>query len=142
GFLLQVIDRLSLSGEHDLPALLACWAPIGTDGRKSLYKKMFSSPSLLRQDPVFAEDPSGNVLSSAAKLLDHEPVLRSALHLTGPELGVLAAALGFTTATPLTLDNVSALYRRGWLARTLRLSIVELLALIDATGLDPFAPLD
>ncbi len=142
GFLLQVIDRLSLSAEHDLPALLACWAPIGTDGRKSLYKKMFSSPSLLRQDPVFAEDPSGNVLSGAAKLLDHEPALRSALHLTGPELGVLAAALGFTRATPLTLDNVSALYRRGWLARTLRLSVVELLALIDTTGLDPFAPLD
>jgi hypothetical protein len=142
GFLLQLIDLLSLSAEHDLPALLACWAPIGTDGRKSLYKKMFGSPSLLREDPVFAEDPSGRVLLGGAKLLEHEPALRSALHLTGTELGVVAAALGFTAATPLTLENVSALYRRGWLARTLRLSVVELLALIDATGLDPFAPLD
>ena len=142
GFLFQVRDLLSLSSEHDLPALLACWAPIGTDGRKSLYAKMFLSPSLLRQDAVFAEDANGNVLQGAAKLLDHEAALRSALHLTGPELGLIAGALGFTATTPLTLDNVSAIYRRGWLARTLHLSVVELLALVQCTGLDPFAPLD
>jgi hypothetical protein len=142
GFLLQMVDLLSLSPEHDLPALLACWAPIGTDGPKSLYAKMFASPSLLRQDQVFAEDPSGRVLVGGAELFDHEPAVRSALHLTGPEFGLIVGALGFTAATPLTLDNVSAIFRRGWLARTLRLSVAELLALVECTGLDPFTPLD
>jgi hypothetical protein len=142
GFLYQVLELLSLSTEHDLPALLACWAPIGTDGRKSLYAKMFLSPSVLRQDQVFAEDPGGNVLQGAAKLLDHEPALRSALHITGTEFTVITDALGYGATTPMTLDNVSAIYRRGWLARTLRTSVVELLALIQCTGIDPFAPLD
>jgi hypothetical protein len=142
GFLFQVIDLLSLSTEHDLPALLACWAPIGTDGHKSLYAKMFLTPSLLRQDAAFAEDPNGNVLLGSAKIFDHEPALRSALHLRGAEFGVIADALGFSATTPLTLENVTAIYRRGWLARTLRLSVVELLATIQCTGIDPFAPLD
>jgi hypothetical protein len=142
GVLLQVLELLSLSVERDLPALLACWAPIGTDGRKSLYARMFLSPSLLRQDPIFAEDPNGNVLQGSAKLFDHEPALRSALHLTGKEFTLIANALGFSAETPLNLDNVSAIYRRGWLARTLRLSVVELFALVQCTGIDPFAPLD
>ena len=133
GALLQVMNLLALSPERDLASLLSCWANIGADGRKSLYARMFLSASLLRQDPVFAEDSGGNVLQGAAKLVDHEPALRSALHLTGAEFAVLVAALGFTAATPLNLDNVSAIYRRGWLARTLRLSVVELLALIQCT---------
>src|ERR1019366_9206333 len=141
GFLYQVLELLSLSTEHDLPALLACWAPIGTDGRKSLYAKMFLSPSVLRQDQVFAEDPGGNVLQGAAKLLDHEPALRSALHITGTEFTVITDALGYGATTPMTLDNVSAIYRRGWLARTLRTTAVGLLALIQCTGIDPSARL-
>jgi Neuraminidase-like domain/Salmonella virulence plasmid 28.1kDa A protein len=143
GFLLQIADQLSLSLDGGgLPALLACWAPIGTDGGHSPYAKMFLTEALLRQDPIFAEDPAGNVLQGAVKLFDHEPALRSALHLTGSEFARVAATLGFSAATALTLDNVSALYRRGWLARTLRLGVVELLDLIECTGIDPFAPLD
>ncbi len=44
--------------------------------------------------------------------------------------------------TPLTLDNVSAVYRRGWLARKLKLSVRELLLLTKLTSLDPFAAPD
>ncbi|HEX7312611.1 MAG TPA: neuraminidase-like domain-containing protein [Pyrinomonadaceae bacterium] len=44
--------------------------------------------------------------------------------------------------TPLTLDNISAVYRRGWLARKLKLSVRELLLLTKLTGLDPFAAPD
>jgi hypothetical protein len=142
GSLLHVLELLSLSPERDLPSLLACWAPIGADGRTSLYARMFLSPSLLRQDPVFAEDPTGNVLREPAVLFEHEPALRSALHLTGTEFSLIARALGFSTATPLTLENVSAIYRRGWLARALRISVVEFLALVHSTRIDPFEPLD
>jgi hypothetical protein len=44
--------------------------------------------------------------------------------------------------TPLTLDNISAVYRRGWLARKLKVSVRELLLLTRLTGLDPFAAPD
>ncbi|MGD0680152.1 MAG: Tc toxin subunit A, partial [Polyangiaceae bacterium] len=159
GFLFQVIQLLSLTPQRDLPSLLACWAPIGTAGKRSLYRTMFLNPSVLHRDRAFAEGPDGRVLQDSAQLLwQHEHALRSAMNLTGSELALIAGALvpddagvgstvisgalGFDATTPLTLDNVSAIHRRGWLARTLRLSVVELLRLIDVTGLDPFAPLD
>ncbi len=40
---------------------------------------------------------------------------------------------------PLTLSAISAIFRRGWLARKLKLSVRELLLLMQLTGLDPFA---
>lgn len=46
------------------------------------------------------------------------------------------------TLAPLTLDNISAVYRRGWLARKLKLSAREFLLLAQLTGLDPFATPD
>ncbi|HEX8138508.1 MAG TPA: neuraminidase-like domain-containing protein [Pyrinomonadaceae bacterium] len=44
--------------------------------------------------------------------------------------------------TTLTLDNISAIYRRGWLARKMKLSVREFLLLTQLTGLDPFAAPD
>ena len=70
--------------------------------------------------------------------LDHEPVLRAALNLTGDEFVMIAQALGFDDATPLNVANVSAIFRRGWLARRLKISVRELLLLIELTGLDVF----
>jgi GH18 family chitinase len=143
GFLFQVINRLNLTPVRDLARLLACWAPIGTAGESSLYASMFLTPTLLRQDPAFADDGYGNFLQdNTKKLLDHAPALRAAFNLTGAELTLIAGDLGFDGTTVLNLDNVSAIYRRGWLARTLRLSVVEFLLLTRYTGLDPFAPPD
>jgi len=51
-------------------------------------------------------------------------------------------ALAFDAATPLNLANISAVYRRGWLAHKMRLSVRELLLLVSCTGLDPFASPD
>lgn len=53
----------------------------------------------------------------------------------------LYAANQITLAT-LTLDRISAIYRHGWLARKMKLSVRELLLLIEVTGLDPFAAPD
>ena len=50
--------------------------------------------------------------------------------------------LGFDDNTPLTLNNISAVYRQGWLARKLRLSVRELRLLSQFAGLDPFATPD
>lgn len=44
--------------------------------------------------------------------------------------------------TKLTLANISAIFRRGWLARTLKLSPREFTLFMQLTGLDPFAAPD
>jgi hypothetical protein len=51
GFLFQVMNRLSLTADSALLQLLSCWAPIGTVGSDSLYKRLFLTPTLLQQDP-------------------------------------------------------------------------------------------
>lgn len=42
----------------------------------------------------------------------------------------------------LTFENISAVYRNGWFARKLKISVRELVLLKRLTGLDPFAPPD
>jgi peptidoglycan hydrolase-like protein with peptidoglycan-binding domain len=99
-----------------------------------------------RQRSAFADDGYGDFLSFAPEekqtLFGHEPTLRAAFNLTGTEFTRIATTLGFTANDPLTLDNISAIFRRGWLAQKLHLSVDEFLRLSEVTGLDPFAPLD
>ena len=75
--------------------------------------------------PPFADDGYGDFLhrpSSRRPLFGHEPTLCAACNLTGAEFALITTALGFDASTPLTLDNVSALFRYGWLAHALGLS--------------------
>lgn len=73
---------------------------------------------------------------------DHAPALRAAFNLTASEFSLITQALGFDATTVLNLANISAIYRRGYLARQLEISVVELLLLTQYTGLDPFAAPD
>ncbi|MFE6903603.1 neuraminidase-like domain-containing protein [Streptomyces sp. NPDC057717] len=152
GALARVIERLNLKVTSDLLPLLACFAPIDTYGTGSLYGALFLNPALLEQDPVFADDGYGNVLTdsrqkdgdqqpsrSAKLLLDYQEALRPALTLTRDEFESIVKALRFNAETTLTVENVSAVFRRGWLARKLKLSVRELLLLITYSGIDPFA---
>jgi GH18 family chitinase len=96
-----------------------------------------------QEPPTFADDGSGAFLQDTSQtLFGHEAALCAACNLTGAEFVLIAQALGFDANTTLTLANVSAMYRLGWLAHTLGLSVAEFLALRTVTGLDPFAPLD
>src|SRR5262249_11417503 len=76
------------------------------------------------------------------RLATHAEALRSAFNLSGDEYDRIVATIGYDADTTLTIPNVSAIYRRGWLARKLKLSVRELLLLIPLTGLDPFAAPD
>ena len=96
-----------------------------------------------RHTPPFADDGYGDFLADPTQtLLGHQPTLCAACNLTAAEFAPIAGALGSGPATPLTLENVSALFRFGWLAHALGLSVLEFLDLRQYTGFDPFAPLD
>lgn len=142
GIIKQVMTTLNLKLKKDLLPLLACFAPIDTYGM-SLYRQMFLSPALLKQDAVFADDGFGNFLTNPAQtLVAHTEALRAALHLAEDELRQIMTALGYDDNTALTLETLSAISRRGWLARILKLSVREFLLLTQFTGLDPFAAPD
>ncbi len=79
-----------------------------------------------------------DALYAAQRLFTHSEALRSAFNLTGDEYDRIVAALGYDANTPLTIPNFSSIFRRGWLARRLKLSVRELLLLTQLTGLDPF----
>ena len=138
GVVVDVLQRLGLREDRDLGALLAMWAPIDAP----LYAALFQSGTAQR-DAAFADDGYGNVLGDAtAKLADHAATVRGAANLTGAEYDAIAADLGYDANTPLGIEQVSAVFRRGWLARRLRISVVELLALLQTTAIDPFAQPD
>jgi hypothetical protein len=91
----------------------------------------------------FADNGYGVLFAdSSQRLLVHEPFLCAACNLTGAEFAQIVQALNFDLTTPLTLANVSALYRNGWLAHALGMSVLEFLRLKQCSGLDPFAPID
>jgi hypothetical protein len=103
-----------------------------------------------RQLPPFADDGYGDFLpdpkpgqsTNTPTLFGHEPALCAACNLTGAEFGLIAQELKFDASTPLTLTNVSALFRYGWLAHAMGSSVLVFLRLRQFSGLDPFAPLD
>jgi ABC toxin N-terminal region/Neuraminidase-like domain len=137
GILRRVMGTLNLSLPKDLSSLLACVAPIDTYGERSFFRQMFLGPSQL--DSAFADDGYGNYFSDTTqKVLGHAPALRAAFSLTASEFNEISAALAYDTNTTLTLDNISAIFRRAWLARKLKLSVREFLLLVKYTGYDPF----
>jgi len=144
GLAYMALDLLGLDPSSDLESLLACWAPISTGGSDSLHARMFLNPTVLSLDPVFAPDVNGIVFTGPpTPLLSHRTAICAALKLTSSEFDLITGAppgLGYGATTELTLEAVSAVYGHAWLARTLQLSVLELLSLKTATGVDPFAP--
>ena len=142
GLAFQVVDLLGLDPESDLDSLLTCSAPMSWNGPDSLYARLFLTPTVIRQDPVFEPDSAGVLFATAEKLVDHLPTLGAALNLTAAELDVIIGpdpGLGYDNTTRLSLDHIGAIYGRAWLSRTLELSVLELLHLAADTGIDPFA---
>ncbi|MFD0144996.1 MULTISPECIES: neuraminidase-like domain-containing protein [unclassified Streptomyces] len=125
----------------ELPALLACWAPLDTAGPRSLYHRLFLGPGCLPA-PAFEDDGYGNVPGARdARLTDQAAQLQAATALDAAGLADTFTALGVDEETPLTLENVSAVFRHGWLSRRLGLAPADLVLLTDLSGIDPFAPL-
>jgi hypothetical protein len=140
GIVARTLTQLKLNANRDLAPLLACWSDIGTHGDDALYGQMFLNLSSRGLLAPFVDDGYGGFLTDAGvKLLPNAEALRGAFKLTGDEFDRICQALHFDADTPLSLANISAIFRRGWLARTLKLSVRELLLLTACSGLDPFA---
>jgi Glycosyl hydrolases family 18/Salmonella virulence plasmid 28.1kDa A protein len=121
--------------------LLPVWSNLPTTRTNSLYAQLFLTSSVLQNDPVF-DDPAGNYLSSSNVLIkDHLLAIQGSLGLTSDDVELILADTGLDLTAPLSLANVSLLYRYGILAKGLQLSVGDLVALKGMAGLNPFAPL-
>jgi hypothetical protein len=134
-------------GKDSRLKLLALWGDLPAKGQTSLYAQLFLTRSVLKDDAVF-DDPLGNYLGKPGVLIkDHMPACQAALNLTADEIAqILQDAntgdqrdIGKAT---LSMGNVSTLYRYGLLARALKLTIAELIALKAMSGLNPFHSLN
>jgi hypothetical protein len=121
--------------------LLPLWSNIPTTGVNSLYAQLFLKSSSINNDPVF-DDPTGNYLSGSLLIKDHLLALQGALNLTSDEMELILTDAGLDhNSAPLSLANVSLLYRYGLLAKALNLTVADFLDLKAMSGLNPFTPL-
>ncbi|HVQ40248.1 MAG TPA: hypothetical protein VMS31_22090, partial [Pyrinomonadaceae bacterium] len=136
----ELNEKLRL-GKQGRLKLITLWTDIATSGRKPLYAQLFLTRNVLKSDSVF-DNPLGQYLTQGDKIKDHVLALQSALGLTADDISRILSEAGtsFDTAD-LTLPNVSLLYRYGLLAKALKLSVRDLIALKQLSGLDPFISL-
>ena len=137
----SLTHRLSL-GNRGLVELPVLWTALPTRGERSLYARLFLQPSVLKADAVF-DDAFGNYLSNSTEpIANHLAVIQAALNLTAKDItNILIDAGQDPTTAILSVDNLSLLHRSGLLARALKFSVVDLIALKALSGLDPFTAL-
>ncbi len=139
---LKTLETQLQLGKDARLKLLTLWTPLPTTGKHPLYAQLFLKRNILKSDPIF-DHPLGQYLSDASIFLrNHLLALQGALGLTTDEIRRILQDDGKDIETaPLLLDTVSLLYRYGLLAKALRLSIADLVALKQMSGIDPFRPL-
>lgn len=139
---LKTLDGKVRVGKQSRLKLLALWSDIATTGKKPLYAQLFLTRSVLKTAPVFDDSLGRYLTKPGIKLKKYVLTLQGALGLTADEIRRILEA----TPTPLDtadlrLPNVSLLYRYGLMAKTMKLSVRELIALKQLSGFDPFKPL-
>ncbi len=156
---LKTLDERLRLGKGSRIKLLTLWSGLPTTGERPLYAQLFLTRGVLKADPIF-DHPLGDYLAadwvaqqSAAQppearaafgqLRGHLPAIQAALGLTSADIApILADAGGPALDTaPLSLPNLSLLYRYGLLAKALKLPVADLIAIKQLSGLNPFKPL-
>jgi hypothetical protein len=153
----QIAEMLGVRA-GDRAELLPLWSPLDDRSYTALF---LSGPAATRDEIV--DDPLGRYLSwldgdgyrpfhfdprqpedrgtGNVSLRSHLGTVQAALGMTADEVQQVLAMEGLDLPTaPLNLTTVSLLHRHAMLARSLRLSITDLLVMRELTGLDPFTP--
>jgi hypothetical protein len=131
-----------------LQVLFALWGNLDPNGQDSLYLQLFVNPAALPNDPAFAPLPDGAALQDATQTITgHVPALLAGLQTSASDLALIRADAGLADTPPaapwpLTLANVSELYRYAALAQALGLSVTDFITLKTLTALNPFASPD
>jgi peptidoglycan hydrolase-like protein with peptidoglycan-binding domain len=129
-----------------LQALFALYTDLDPYADDSLYAQLFENPTTVPSDSAFWPDDAYHppqILPGTANISDHIPALLVALQVSASDLALIRGDAGLDdqpAPDPLTLDNVTTLYRYAALARALGLSISALISIKTLAGptLNPF----
>ena len=137
----ELVDRAPV-GKSSRLKLLTLWSNLSTGGKNPLYAQLFLTRSVLKNDPSF-DHPLGKYLSAPnVPVKEHLVGIQGALNLTADDVERILVDAGRTLdSAELSLGLVSLLYRYALLAKGVKLSVPELIALKSITGLNPFEPL-
>ena len=168
---LQTIFSRLQAGPYGRIGILPIWSALPTAGVDPLYAQLFLTAAVLNNDSIF-DNPVGQYLSyfdtvqnkylpfrwqagQAAEdvangyvlLGNHLTAIQGALGITANEVGAILADNGLDIASaPLTLANVSLLYRYAVLSQGLQLGVEDFIALkqlsVDTINTSPFSPVN
>ena len=144
----RIEENVNLKKKNSLIKLLALWSNIDIHGKNSLYKQMFLQSSILKIDTVFDDNGYGEYLTDTREMIKgHLLALQAAFNVTAEELSLILNDLILNDAvfddnSPLSLENVSRIYRYSVLAKALKISIQEFITLKTMSGIDPFNELE
>ncbi|MEO8562248.1 MAG: neuraminidase-like domain-containing protein [bacterium] len=143
----ELHDRL----DAPITELVTIWQSIPTVGTAPLYDRLFRNRAAQLIDPILALNRERTELEAAAiapppALSDHLGPVLAAFRLSAQDMERVRTAIGLAddptlppaSRPPLTLVTLSAIYSQVSFARTLGISVRELLALRDLSGLALF----
>jgi Tc toxin complex TcA C-terminal TcB-binding domain/Neuraminidase-like domain/Salmonella virulence plasmid 28.1kDa A protein len=107
-----------------------------TDER-SPYQQLFLNKAVLNPvDTAFNLNTTLTELAVVGVITDHSATIKAGISISSADMDMLVAEA--LPDTNLNLANLSELYRHTVLAKALKISIDDLLALIDISGINPF----
>jgi peptidoglycan hydrolase-like protein with peptidoglycan-binding domain len=139
-FVLASVENLRRRLEIPVQEIVALWETIPTLGPSPLYDRLFRNRAAQIVDPALELNRERNELSQVnRKIDDHVPAVVGAFSISAADFEAVRAHAGLAgSATLLTLEHLSALYRRAHLARALDISVPDLLTLLRLLNVDPF----
>ena len=117
----------------ELTKLLCFWGNISTSGENSLYKRLFLSHNLLAMDDVF-RPVNGAYLNGAGTISQHLPAVMAALNLSADDIAAIKTHKSLPDDLPMTIQNLSLLYRYRLLSKTLGLRVPAFVKLLPVFG--------
>lgn len=141
---LAALKRVQVLLDLKRDVIFSFWSSIGTKGNNALYHRLFLNKRILSStDPDFQLNEDGSELLSAElatpkTLVAKAPAISAALRLSTADLPVIYFAKNLNNGeVPLNLSNLSILHRYAALARALKISVRDMMALSSMSGIDP-----
>ncbi|MGV8962836.1 MAG: neuraminidase-like domain-containing protein [Candidatus Saccharimonadaceae bacterium] len=131
---------LAKSLPFSLESLMVVWSNINTWGEKSLYENLFLNKAALKNDDIFLlDDTQKQLLKTSESVADHIPAILAAFKLKEADLNLIFDIAKIdSTAEKLTIEVISSIYRYVLLAKAVKLTVKDLVILLQLSGVSPW----
>ena len=139
--LAQIVELASRTGMAP-SQITVLWSAIDSFGKASAYRRLFENPALVHEpDPAFRLNPAEEEIDNATRgqpdfLLAKATTIAAALRVRAQDVEAIASDANLSATAPLTLANISVLYRYALLARGLGLPLRLLIEIRKLAAFD------